>query len=109
MNVTDVNDNPPVFYPLRYYTVIPDTAGPGYSVVTVMASDADIGVNARIRYELPAQTSGITQKFSVDSVTGEIKLTGRVIKDDTFMIQVHLHPGGGYSYCNCCLMRQMSG
>ncbi|XP_037252273.1 protocadherin gamma-B2-like isoform X7 [Falco rusticolus] len=58
INVTDANDNPPVFAHDRYYASLREDAPPGSAVLNVSASDADAGTNAQISYsfgKLPAK------------------------------------------------------
>lgn len=75
LDVTDLNDNRPMFYPLRYYAVVPETAGVGYPVISVQASDADSGDNSVVRYSL-SQQSGAQGRFSIHPQTGEISVSG---------------------------------
>lgn len=89
MNVTDVNDNSPVFYPSRYYAVVPKSAGVGYSVLSVIATDADKGDNGVIRYSL-AQNSGAGGLFTVDAETGELAVSSALPSTSTtYTIQVN--------------------
>ena len=73
MNVTDVNDNSPVFYPHVYYPVIPESAGVGYSIVSVMATDADKGNNGLVEYSLNQQ-SNPNNLFSINVDSGVVSL-----------------------------------
>ncbi|XP_054721928.1 LOW QUALITY PROTEIN: fat-like cadherin-related tumor suppressor homolog [Uloborus diversus] len=71
VTVTDVNDNPPIFVNLPYYSVVPMEATKGYIVRKVHAIDLDLGENSRIHYEL---LEGDNKTFKVDSKSGEIIL-----------------------------------
>ena len=53
----DVNDNPPVFNPSVYPIGISESTLAGSAVITVMASDQDIGLNGNITFDI---TSGDT-------------------------------------------------
>ncbi|XP_063024562.1 protocadherin gamma-B5-like isoform X13 [Melospiza melodia melodia] len=58
INVTDANDNPPVFAHDRYRVSLREDTPPGSTVLNVTASDADAGTNARITYgfgKMPAK------------------------------------------------------
>jgi hypothetical protein len=66
--VTDVNDNAPLFSQQSYYQVVPENASPGTSVLTVRATDADTGDNAKITYSLGASSLPV---FVIDSRNGE--------------------------------------
>ncbi|XP_002037796.2 cadherin-related tumor suppressor [Drosophila sechellia] len=76
VNVTilDVNDNPPIFDHSDYNVSLNETALPGTPVVTVMASDNDLGDNSKITYYL-AETE---HQFTVNPETGVISTTERV-------------------------------
>ncbi|KAH8260379.1 hypothetical protein KR026_010588 [Drosophila bipectinata] len=76
VNVTilDVNDNPPIFDHSDYNVSLNETALPGTPVVTVMASDNDLGDNSKITYYL-AETE---HQFAVNPETGVISNTERV-------------------------------
>ena len=54
VHILDENDNPPVMNPAHYSAIIPENASIGLSVVTVTATDADDGLNGRIRYQITA-------------------------------------------------------
>ncbi|SPP79093.1 blast:Cadherin-related tumor suppressor [Drosophila guanche] len=76
VNVTilDVNDNPPIFDHSDYNVSLNETAVAGTPVVTVMASDNDLGDNSKLTYYL-AETE---HQFTVDPETGVISTTERV-------------------------------
>ncbi|XP_066533870.1 protocadherin Fat 4 [Hoplias malabaricus] len=69
INVTDVNDNPPVFTSPEYTTWIPENSAIGSSVIQVEATDKDSGSHAQITYSL---LSGHTEFFSLDPRNGTI-------------------------------------
>eukprot|EP00058_Branchiostoma_floridae_P002319 XP_002587807.1 hypothetical protein BRAFLDRAFT_92256 [Branchiostoma floridae] len=74
VDLTDVNDNDPMFDPATYDPSIPENSPSGTSVVMVTATDADTGANAAIRYQI---TGGDGQDlFIIDAVTGEITSQG---------------------------------
>ncbi|KAH9495210.1 hypothetical protein Btru_015666 [Bulinus truncatus] len=74
VTVTDVNDNAPVF------TMVPFTANlslntpAGASVLTVSATDPDLGNNSIVQYSLMSYPGGVdsTKHFQVDSKTGRV-------------------------------------
>lgn len=69
INVTDENDNPPVFeYPF-YNVSIQEETLPPTPVITVVAIDKDVGKNSIITYRLIDDINGI---FSIDDISGEI-------------------------------------
>lgn len=73
VNVTilDVNDNPPIFDHSDYIVSLNESVPPGTPVLQVMATDSDLGDNAKITYYL-ADTE---RQFTVDPETGVISTT----------------------------------
>ncbi|XP_011183876.2 cadherin-related tumor suppressor [Zeugodacus cucurbitae] len=72
LNVEDVNDNSPVFYPRDYFYALPDDAGDNHQpLLKVTASDRDAGDNALITYQLESGGDG---HFVVDTWSGAITL-----------------------------------
>ncbi|XP_076861959.1 protocadherin gamma-A11-like isoform X22 [Brachyhypopomus gauderio] len=75
LEVTDVNDNAPSFSKSEYRAQIIENNSPGVSVVTVQATDADKGQNARIAYYLvdgDISGSPASTYFSINSDNGEL-------------------------------------
>lgn len=70
VNVTilDVNDNPPIFDHSDYNVSLNESVPAGTRVLQVMASDNDVGDNAKITYFLSEEE----RKFTVDPETGVI-------------------------------------
>ncbi|XP_017685870.1 PREDICTED: protocadherin gamma-B5-like [Lepidothrix coronata] len=66
INVTDANDNPPVFPQDRYRASLLEDTPPGSTVLNVSASDADAGTNAHITYSFGKMPAKVLQKFVVD-------------------------------------------
>lgn len=73
VNVTilDVNDNPPIFDHSDYTVSLNESVPPGTPVLQVMATDNDLGDNAKIMYYL----SETEHQFTVDPETGTISTT----------------------------------
>ncbi|XP_076467630.1 cadherin-related tumor suppressor-like [Babylonia areolata] len=69
IDITDVNDNPPVFDQSEYVTHIKEGTSVDTSVIRVEATDFDIGENAQIDYFL-TDSSG---QFQIDRDTGVIR------------------------------------
>lgn len=72
IQVTDVNDNPPLFDQPVYRQVIPEVVFPGSFVLQVTARDKDHGPNGDITYSLFQDQGAYSKWFSIDSVTGII-------------------------------------
>ena len=50
--MTDINDNAPQFSETVYNVAVTEGADVGTNVITVVATDRDIGMNSRISYEI---------------------------------------------------------
>ncbi|NWT49084.1 PCDGE protein, partial [Chroicocephalus maculipennis] len=97
INVTDANDNPPVFAHDRYGTSLREDAPPGSTVLNVSASDADAGTNARITYGFQEAPAKVLQKFVVEAESGTIRLQEALDFEDTrgYTLVVEARDGGG--------------
>ncbi|XP_075020943.1 protocadherin gamma-B5-like [Calonectris borealis] len=97
INVTDANDNPPVFAQDRYRASLREDAPPGSPVLNVSASDADAGTNARITYGFGETPAKVLQKFVVDAESGAITLQEALDFEDTrgYTVLVEARDGGG--------------
>ncbi|PAA58039.1 hypothetical protein BOX15_Mlig015593g1 [Macrostomum lignano] len=77
VQVTDINDNAPVFKDADHYGCIAaqveENRRPGVEVVNVKATDADKGENARITYRLISSSSEVP--FAVDPTSGRLTTT----------------------------------
>ena len=76
IDVTDVNDNAPEFPPKPYTVTVPELMAVGSPVVTVEATDKDVGMNARLTYSIVDGTH--SPFFYADSIyaagTGVIRV-----------------------------------
>ncbi|NWW58228.1 PCDGE protein, partial [Ifrita kowaldi] len=102
INVTDANDNPPVFTQDRYRASLREDAPPGLIVLNVSASDADAGTNAHITYGFGETPAKVLQKFIVEADTGTITLKESLDFEDTrsYTLLVEARDGGGLvSHC----------
>ncbi|XP_078250090.1 protocadherin Fat 1 isoform X4 [Pogona vitticeps] len=72
INVTDINDNSPVFSQDTYTAVISEDAEVEQSVITVIAADADGPSNNHIRYTIIDGNQG--NPFTIDPTLGEVKV-----------------------------------
>ncbi|XP_041800716.1 protocadherin gamma-C3-like [Chelmon rostratus] len=91
VTVLDANDNRPVFSKDIYMVSLDENAPIGTLVIQLNATDLDEGLNSEIEY-----TFGKTQKkkvhdtFELDSVTGEIRVKGKVDFEDTEIYRLDL-------------------
>ncbi|KAM6116134.1 LOW QUALITY PROTEIN: uncharacterized protein FYW35_006758 [Pterocles gutturalis] len=97
INVTDANDNAPVFAQERYRASLREDAPPGSRVLNVSASDADAGTNARITYGFGETPSDALQKFALGAESGTITLREALDFEEaqTFSLAVEARDGGG--------------
>ncbi|KAF9822527.1 hypothetical protein SFRURICE_010278 [Spodoptera frugiperda] len=72
ISVVDVNDNAPVFKQQLYTATIMEDALVGTSVTQVSATDADVGLNGRVHYELEPKDRE-EGSFVVDPASGVIR------------------------------------
>ncbi|XP_049421172.1 cadherin-7 isoform X1 [Epinephelus fuscoguttatus] len=72
VSLTDVNDNGPTFQHHLYTFAVPENAAVGTTVGRIMAQDGDIGVNARMSYNLEDDLEeSATFLIKTDPVTQE--------------------------------------
>ncbi|XP_061007530.1 protocadherin gamma-B4 isoform X19 [Dama dama] len=93
--VTDANDNPPVFSQELYRVELPENVLPGTTVLRVMATDQDEGVNAEITFSF-TEADRITQ-FDLNSNTGEIIILNTLDFEEVkeYSIVLEAKDGGG--------------
>ncbi|KAJ3590385.1 hypothetical protein NHX12_008336 [Muraenolepis orangiensis] len=73
IDLVDINDNRPSFYPLSYAVSLSTQSAPGTSVVRVTAFDPDTGDNGRVTYRTAA--GGASPYFTLNKDTGVISLS----------------------------------
>ncbi|NXN08681.1 PCDG2 protein, partial [Indicator maculatus] len=97
INVTDANDNAPVFVQNRYRASLREDAPPGSTVLNVSATDADAGTNAHITYGFGKMSAKVLQKFLLDPESGIITLQEALDFEDTrgYTLLVKARDGGG--------------
>lgn len=80
VNVDDENDNAPLFTQTIYNATVPEDTAPGSPLLKVSATDADVGVNARLMYSIEEKLVGTNQPnktsdlFYISSESGVIYL-----------------------------------
>lgn len=87
LQITDVDDNAPVFAASSYNFSVAENNARGQAVGRVSASDADAGPNGRVAYSLGHETdeSSGAAWFAVDPLSGVI--SARVSFDREFVDQ----------------------
>ena len=94
VNITDDNDNDPVFARSRLEHAVPEDAEIGRSLVKVSATDKDQGLNAAIRYYV---TDGDpNQDFKMDEYSGELRVNKRLDheRQNKYYLTVHAEDNG---------------
>ncbi|KAL1491992.1 hypothetical protein ABEB36_012502 [Hypothenemus hampei] len=83
VRITDVNDNAPKFMSIGgpIVAAIPATAGYGYAVMRLQATDPDLGLNGEIRFQILSRSEDANRRFAIDSVTGQIRAIANFNKD----------------------------
>uniref|UniRef100_A0A8C6H2Q6 Cadherin domain-containing protein n=1 Tax=Mus spicilegus TaxID=10103 RepID=A0A8C6H2Q6_MUSSI len=84
ITVLDANDNAPAFDRAIYPVKVVENARNGTVVIRLNASDLDEGSNGQILYSFAADVSPKTEAtFHIDSVSGEIKVNGKIDFEET--------------------------
>ncbi|CAM5133669.1 unnamed protein product [Eretmochelys imbricata] len=97
VNVTDANDNPPVFTEEIYKVSLRENLPKGSLVLQVRASDTNEGLNAEIMYSFSNAPDNARKLFSLDPRTGEITVTGPLDFEEAkfYQADVEAKDGGG--------------
>ncbi|XP_054073023.1 protocadherin gamma-B6-like isoform X11 [Rissa tridactyla] len=72
LEVSDVNDNAPVFEEAAYSAYVSENNAAGAPVVRVRARDADAGANGRVSYWLAGGSAGAAPYVSVEARSGAV-------------------------------------
>uniref|UniRef100_A0A3Q3M9M0 Cadherin, EGF LAG seven-pass G-type receptor 3 n=1 Tax=Mastacembelus armatus TaxID=205130 RepID=A0A3Q3M9M0_9TELE len=73
VQVTDVNDNPPIFVSTPFQASVLESAPVGSSILHIQAIDTDSGDNARLEYRLTG--IGSDTPFIINSATGWVTVS----------------------------------
>lgn len=79
INLTDVNDNAPVFEEYPFKAQVPIDIQPGQNIVQVKARDADIGANGEVVYTFSREEE--KPKFRIHPSTGVVTATSSLSQD----------------------------
>uniref|UniRef100_A0A8C2LAC2 Protocadherin beta 5 n=1 Tax=Cricetulus griseus TaxID=10029 RepID=A0A8C2LAC2_CRIGR len=97
--ILDINDNAPEFVNTPYEVQVLESSPPDSPVLTVLAKDADAGNFGRVSYGLFQASDEILQTFSINEVTGEIRLKKGLDfeKIKSYHVKIEATDGGGLS------------
>ncbi|KAM7042579.1 protocadherin alpha-2-like isoform 1-T1 [Acridotheres tristis] len=91
ISVLDANDNAPQFNQSVYKVQLPENATEGRIVARVNATDADEGSNKEFSYSILSSIPiGNKEIFTIDSRTGEIRLTGTLDFEDVRLHELQI-------------------
>ncbi|XP_063025247.1 protocadherin gamma-B5-like [Melospiza melodia melodia] len=97
VNVTDANDNPPVFSKSVYEARVAENLPSGSLVLQVRATDADTGSNGRVAYTFGNVPDIVPSLFAIDSESGEIRTVGTLDfeEENNYVFGLEATDGGG--------------
>uniref|UniRef100_G1SM11 Protocadherin beta 4 n=1 Tax=Oryctolagus cuniculus TaxID=9986 RepID=G1SM11_RABIT len=97
--VMDVNDNAPEFVHTPYEVQVPENSPLDAPILKVSARDSDAGNFGSVSYALFQPSDEIQQTFSVNEVTGEIRLKKKLDyeKIKSYRVEIEATDGGGLS------------
>uniref|UniRef100_A0AAY5EX24 Cadherin domain-containing protein n=1 Tax=Electrophorus electricus TaxID=8005 RepID=A0AAY5EX24_ELEEL len=89
VNVEDVNDNIPAFSEALYKVRVSENSPLGTTVIKLVATDLDEGVNGELVYTLTAGgASKITDLFAIDPIIGEITIKGNLDHEENAAYEI---------------------
>lgn len=84
INVLDENDNSPIFLSDRYVKTIDETIAINTTILTLSATDLDIGANSELSYRFRERQSNIDtirRLFRLNSSTGELSVISDLTRE----------------------------
>ncbi|KAG0421044.1 hypothetical protein HPB47_003051 [Ixodes persulcatus] len=100
--VQDVNDSPPRFLRERYLSNVSESAPIGTSVLTVHATDKDLGASTNLSYSIPQGVAG--NKFTVNARTGVVETAGSLDREDTATYEFAVYVTDGSFHFDTCVV-----
>ena len=79
IRITDINDNRPIFNSSQADISVLENSPVGKVLLKVAATDADIGVNAELRYKVTGGNGA--GKFKLDTVSGNLSVSGDIDRE----------------------------
>ncbi|KAG9335334.1 hypothetical protein JZ751_005336 [Albula glossodonta] len=90
VQVTDVNDNSPVFSPSQFEVDFAEENQPGDKVLDIVATDADSGSNAALTYSIITADSSTKGLFEINGDTGEVRVKSPLDREHRERYQFHV-------------------
>ncbi|XP_074645849.1 cadherin EGF LAG seven-pass G-type receptor 2-like [Tubulanus polymorphus] len=81
VNVVDVNDNSPRFFPSQYTESVLESENPGFSILRIQAFDSDSGINSELVYSI--QNAPDDMPIAINGKTGWITINGHLDREIT--------------------------
>ncbi|XP_076090651.1 cadherin-23-like isoform X2 [Mytilus galloprovincialis] len=93
VEILDDNDNNPQINSGQNSVSVSENSLTGAHVTTILASDADVGKNAEITFDLVSNNGG---PFRINQTTGEITVTGKLDREssETYAVIVYARDNG---------------
>ncbi|NXU45724.1 PCDGF protein, partial [Drymodes brunneopygia] len=97
VNVTDANDNPPVFSKSVYEARVAENLPAGSLVLRVRATDGDAGSNGRVSYSFSSVPDSVRALFAIESESGEVRTVGSLDFEEKnkYIFGLEATDGGG--------------
>ena len=95
VTIDDINDNRPTFSHSLYNETLAENMDPGTTVITLQATDGDVGDNGNVTYKIDSSARIILDTFSIASQTGvlttkvELDREGKSLYDIPIMASDH--------------------
>ena len=94
INITDTNDNAPVFDPVFHRVLIPENTTVNDTAFTVKATDLDSGENARLTYTITShfpETCNANETYILDPDSGKVTLSSPIdVESQIFNLECNL-------------------
>ncbi|CAO2593815.1 Protocadherin gamma-A5 [Lemmus lemmus] len=96
VTVLDANDNAPLFTQSEYRVSVPENIPVGARLLTLTATDADEGINAKLTFSFRNEEDKISETFQLDSNLGEISTIQSLDYEESrfYLMEVVAQDGG---------------
>ncbi|XP_053092846.1 protocadherin alpha-2 isoform X3 [Pangasianodon hypophthalmus] len=89
VNIEDVNDNIPTFSKPLYKIRVAENIPVGTTIIKLVATDLDEGLNGELVYSLTAGgSSKMFDKFAINSITGEINTKEKLDREENSAYEI---------------------